>query len=271
MPASKSNETAVLFVTDTHLGKKTKSFTPKKAHDRLQKLAAKVADIKGLLGGGYEFKELVVCLLGDMIDGTGIYPTQPHHQEETSAIAQVEAFAQSLGDAIDTLSTGFKKTRVECVPGNHGRVSKFAHEADSWDVIAYQRLQDRFKGSPVAVEYGGRKGLFVRRCPVGRWTYLLYHGHGVKMYQQIPWYGLFTRLGRWATTSQFGRFDAFACGHFHTNGSHQLNRIRVLMNGTMVTDDEWALQEFGYASSNQWWLVGASDKHATTFQYPLTV
>lgn len=272
--AKKSNETAVLFMTDLHFGKKTSTFGVKKLERRLDTFAEKVCGIKSLIGNGYDFDRLVICLLGDVVDGTGIYPTQAHHQEDSSVIEQMHRFTDILWRTVGKISEPFPETHVECIPGNHGRVSKFADEADNWDLVAYQMLRQKAMAEPskkVAVRYGGKEGLWIRKVGIRSHKYLLYHGQAVRSFSNIPWYGLFTRIGRWATTKKFGKFDAFACGHFHTNGYHPLNRIKIFMNGTAVTSDDWAIEQFGYESSNDWWLVGCSDNHVTTFQFPLTV
>lgn len=261
-------------MTDVHYGKKTKTFEARKLEQRLEKFAAKIADVKGLLGSGYEFDELVICMLGDMVDGTGIYPSQAHHQEDSSVLEQIRWFEEVLWRTVSTMGSAFPKVRVECIPGNHGRVSKFADESDNWDLVAYQGLQARARANPddnIDVRYGGKQGLWMRQVPVRKHKFLLNHGHTVRSFQNIPWYGLFTRIGRWSTTKEYGGFDAFACGHYHTCGYHRLNEIQIFMNGTAVTSDAWATEGLGFESSNQWWFLGSSDKHTTTFQFPMNI
>lgn len=270
----KSQETAVLFMTDLHFGKETNSFTAEVLEARLHDFAEKVVGVKGLIGSGYDFDKLVVCLLGDVVDGTGIYPTQAHHQGESSVLEQMRRFEDILWSALTTMASGFPEVQVEAIPGNHGRVSKFAHEADNWDLVAYQGLRQRAKANPasgITVKYGGKEGLWIRNVKVRDHRFLLYHGHTIRSFANIPLYGIMNRVGRWATTREYGGFDAFACGHFHTCSYHQLNRIEIFLNGTAVTGDDWALEGLGYQSSNSWWFCGSSDNHTTTFKFPLEV
>ncbi len=78
------------------------------------------------------------------------------------------------------------------------------------------------------------------------------------MYQQIPWYGMSQRVLRWHSTKSL-KFDVALMGHFHTTGYQDMNKLTMMLTGTAVTDDDWALQTFGYESQNAWWLFGVSD------------
>jgi len=84
----KQHETAVLVISDLHIGKKTADFNITVARRRLNKLAEKVCRIKEQLGNGYELDNIHVWMLGDTIDGDGIYPGQPHHQDESNVTEQ---------------------------------------------------------------------------------------------------------------------------------------------------------------------------------------
>lgn len=260
-------ESAIFHMTDLHFGKRTSTFSSDKFEAKLDAIGERLKSIRGAMTG-YDFDELVIPLTGDVNDGTGIYPTQAHHQD----ITNVEEQADQLSDLLaawyrDQLKT-WKKIRIECVPGNHGRAGKFAHEGASWDMVAYKYLASKLRD--VIPVHWNRNDKFIRTISVRKHRYLLYHGHDIKTFSNIPWYGMLLRLAKWNTT-KLAPFDVALMGHFHTCGDWTLNRIRLLLSGTMISDDEWALQSLGWESANKWWLFGANDERPVTWSFAVDV
>ena len=256
-----ARESAILTMTDLHGGKRTEHFNPTILERQLDRLATRlVADRKPI-------EELVVCMLGDVNDGTGIYPTQIHHQAITNPNQQAAWLSDVLARFFTRLHAAYKNIRIEAVPGNHGRAGKFAHEAANWDIVCYNYLGFKLKeqGIPVRQNTGDP---FIRKVGVRGHRYLMYHGHGVRMYQQIPWYGITQRILRW-NNSSLAPFDAALFGHFHTAGMFPINRIRAVLSGTAVKKDQWALQELGLESESLWWFFGVNEKHPITWQEQL--
>jgi len=264
----KSTESAVLCITDVHVGKETKSFGMNEVRSRIKELAKTVARIADLMKSGIAYEELVILFLGDINDGTLIYKTQAHHQAETDVNAQAMfAVEDVFVPFINNLSKIFPKIVIYGVPGNHGFASRFAHEASNWDIVFYNYLKLALKtNKKVECNFDTE---FMKVVRVQGKGILIYHGHSIKAYQQIPWYGMFTRLMRWHTTKKFKDWDMATMGHFHTFGLHSLNRIFALMNGTLVSDDEWALETLGYESTNRWWMFGVSKKRVLTWSHGL--
>lgn len=268
------NETAVLVQTDIHYGKKTHTFNPEVAVQRLKDTFEKVSHITGYLGAAYRFDELVILMLGDINDGSGIYPTQSHHQAITNVEQQAEEFAGFYADLLARYGKRFPAIRIEAVPGNHGRAGKFAHEAANWDIVTYRYLAQecRARNLPVTLHLGRGSNLFVRTARIRKFDYLLFHGHQVRAsFAGIPSYGLGQRICRWATTRKFRRFDMALCGHFHARFAWHVNRIPISVSGTYVTDDIWSLDELGWESSNIMPFFGVSDERPMTWNYDLNV
>jgi DNA polymerase II small subunit/DNA polymerase delta subunit B len=264
----KQHESAILTLTDLHFGKKTATFNPDKFAARLANVSKRITRIHSLLSD-YKLDELVICLLGDVNDGTGIYPTQFHHQ----AISNVEEQADILSELLAKFARGqcsvWKKIRVECVAGNHGRGGREAHEAANWDIVAYRYLAKDLADDEIKVNIGSEGNPFLRKIQVRKHKYLLYHGHEIRTFSNIPWYGMMLRLLRWNTTKRLAPFDVVLMGHFHSWGVWQINRVKLFCNGTFVSDDEWALQTFGWESANKTWLFGVSDHRPVTWQFGL--
>lgn len=262
----KQQETAVLVMTDLHYGKKTSSFNPEVFEKRLKEVGERIGRIKDRLTG-YKFDKLVTFLLGDVNDGTAIYATQPHHQAETNVEEQAEQLTDLLSDWFLRQKEIWGNVEIECIPGNHGR-SGITHEEANWDIVAYKYLRHKLNSEDIAVHMNRKKNAFIRKVEIRKHNYLLYHGHDIKSFSNIPWYGIMLRIARWNTT-KLAPFDAVLMGHFHSFGSWKFNQIEIMLSGTMVTDDDWALQTLGYESANRWWLFGVSDSRPVTWRFEL--
>jgi hypothetical protein len=46
----------------------------------------------------------------------------------------------------------------------------------------------------------------------------------------------------------------------------RVNRVHLLLTGTMAAGDTWALEQFGSEGANAWWLFGCSDDRLFTRQ-----
>lgn len=260
-------ETAVLVMSDIHYGKATATFNPTVCAQRLGRMGEKVALIRDILAGSYNFDRLAVFLLGDVNDGTGIYAGQEHYQAVTNVEAQAWEVAGLLGDWTRRQLDTWGAVDYYAVPGNHGRAGKFAHLAASWDIVAYRYLSAaRLPGMSLTMSDDNP---FLQTVDVRGHRYLLHHGHMIRAYMGIPWYGIARRLMHWATTERLAGFDVATFGHFHQLGDWHINRLRFLSTGTLVTDDDWALEALGAESPPAWWLFGAGDDHPVTWQYAL--
>lgn len=262
----RSKETAVICITDAHIGKETSTFDLKIAKKRIKYFGATLRRIHELMSPSCDFDKAVVLFLGDINDGTQIYKTQTHHQAESDVNAQAVMASEGMFlPLLRDIAELFGKVEVHGIAGNHGVSSRFTHEAANWDLVFYHYLRMLTKNDKrfdVRVHDD-----FIHVARVRKHGILLYHGHQIKSYQQIPWYGIVQRALRWTAARNLPEWDVMTMGHFHNFGLQEINRFVVLMNGTLVTDDEWALQTIGYESSNKWWVFGVSDKRPLTWSF----
>lgn len=268
--SDKQRETAILVLSDLHYGKKTASYNPNVFAARINNLSARIARVKELLSA-YDFDALKIFLLGDVNDGTDIYATQPHHQAVSDVRQQALELSEILLDFLYKQADTWGRVEVHCVPGNHGRGGKRVHEYANWDLVAYDylRLRNRDERVSVDVPEPANGDVFMKVVNVYGHGYLLYHGHDIRSFANIPWYGMMLRLVRWSTTAALPAWQTACMGHFHTFGMWRINRLVMLATGTMVSDDEWALRSFGWESATQCWLLGASPSRAMTWSFAL--
>jgi predicted phosphodiesterase len=264
----REKESAVLLASDLHYGKRTSSFDTDVLRRRMDALIPRLQRIHDLLSTSYDIEELVVCILGDVNDGSDIYPTQAHHQEVSDPLRQAWEAAAYLAGWLRQLKRAWRSVRVEAIAGNHGRAGKRVAESASWDLACYHYLALHLERDGIPVSYA-QEGLdpFLRMVTVRKHRFLLYHGHGVRMYQGVPWYGLAQRVLRWRAV--MGEFAALCCGHFHAYGDMDIAGTRVLLTGTPVTDDSWVLQVLGGQNANRWHLFGVGDRRPITWQFGL--
>jgi hypothetical protein len=249
-----------------HWGKLTDTFDVKACSKRLALVGEKLGRIRELLAG-YDFDKLVILITGDVNDGTEIYAGQATEQAESDVEEQANSAAAALANlARSQLKTWGGKVEIEAVPGNHGRAGRGAHVAANWDVTCYRYMQFRLAADKIPVGFKDEQGLFIRKVDIRGHHYLIYHGHEIRTYSNIPWYGMMLRISRWLST-KYAPIDVALLGHFHSFGMWRINRVMLMMGGAMVTDDDWALMSFGWESANRWHLFGASNKYPVTWDF----
>ncbi|MHA1286483.1 MAG: metallophosphoesterase [Candidatus Thorarchaeota archaeon] len=228
----------LLLISDIHVGRKTPSFNFQLLKRRWKEFTRRVSETSK--------EDLHIALLGDIIDGETVYPSQGTEIEMT--------VDEMIDQSICLLEDLFEKTdakRVVCVYGNHGRSNFRGAERSNWDLVLYKRLRDRI-GEKIEVS---ERWWHVTK--IGRWRTLLFHGDNIRMYQQIPYYGVIQRAMRFITAGI--KSDIICMGHFHSSYYLQFNRIHIFGNGTALKDDDYALR-LGLSPSNEYWLIRLDEK-----------
>lgn len=131
-----NNKSLVIVISDVHWGKKTNTFNMDIASNRILSIPHYLyhSDIPN-------FDEIVVILLGDLVEGEDIFA----HQQSVIEAPVISAWKQGT-EAIWQLLLDLQERfnvpiRVECVPGNHGRMSKTANPVSNWDSAIALSLQ----------------------------------------------------------------------------------------------------------------------------------
>ena len=261
LTAKKKDLGLVLSINDVHIGKRTASYNSKKIIAKMEHVFNDFLNDINMQKRIYNINILHINFIGDILDNDSLYPTQPHHVDrETGEVSnptkQVE-FADELFSRL--ISELYKKTRipidVNCVKGNHGRISKFTDEGNNYDVMFYNSLKKSFKEHKKINCYVTDSFYMIKN--INGHGFLLHHGNGIKMYQNIPWYGLVQKCMRWAgSLSQ--EFKYMIVGHFHTSGEQVWNDKTIFMNGTPVEEDIFPLEVLGLSADNTFWVFGVT-------------
>jgi hypothetical protein len=208
-------------------------------------------------------------MLGDVIDGENIFPTQAYKQDVDAddamdlAVDEFEDFIHSFRGR----NARFKEINMWTVEGNHGRVGRRNSEKTNFDRIFYKRLADRLNGKNTNVNISKK---WYNYAEIQGHGYLMFHGEDIMMYQTIPYYGIVQRAMRWKSGGIHESYFNYVClGHFHTVGDQFWNDFRVLLNGTFVTDDDFVQKKLGMKEIPKFWFFGVNEERPMTWTYLL--
>jgi len=131
-----STASLVIMISDVHWGKKTEAFCAEIATQRILSIPEQIVSALGYPN----IDEIVITLLGDLVEGEDIYDGQ-NGVLELPVILQSKMGTTALWSLVERLRETFGVlVRVETVPGNHGRMSKTASKVSNWDNSIYQTL-----------------------------------------------------------------------------------------------------------------------------------
>lgn len=214
-----------------------------------------VLNIKGKLEtAGWRFRKLVCALNGDFVSGT-IHEVEKH-LDAPNIVMAAYGTAYVLAQAIRDLAAEYEEVVCYGTPGNHGRLPDARNVSGkdplrSWDMLIYliakEMLRDQRNVTVIVPESEAA-------CyEVEGWRFLQLHGHNVKSWNQIPWYGVQRAVGVAALTESAldERLHYVLLGHFHTPTSLVHSGVEVFVNGSLIGPTEWSLPLFGLQDPSQ--------------------
>lgn len=251
-PRSKAGtaEIAVLHISDTQIGKTTPSYDSAVAHTRLLDLVNKTIRITEMRRNAASIDEIRVYLGGDIVEGEDIFPHQAHEIDQSVYDQAVKTAPTILVRCILALLGEFRKVKVVCVPGNHGRNGPRhtgSNQRSNWDSVCYETTKLILMGSDVhpRKELEGRlefvhKERWYDVDHVFDWGNLIVHGDQITGgFAGFPWYGTAKKAWGWIDSIP-APWDYLWFGHFHTYASATLNHRIFLANGTTESDNIYA-------------------------------
>lgn len=261
---TKPHETAVLCIGDCQIGRVTPQYNSKIFLESLENLTQKVLDVTKILRSGYVLDDLVVLLMGDVVDGQGIFATQAYSLDHNVVDQVFKVALPGFLKAINTLATSFPQITVYGVAGNHGRTGKELPLESNWDMVFYYALSGALRGISFDPTPNPLQIIKIRGKRL-----LLTHGDLIRSMSGQPAQSIINRALRWQQS--VGAFDNIICGHFHHTIMNDFNNFELLINGTFLKGDEYALNNMGLTSSNKQLFFGMNEKHGITWRYKLDV
>lgn len=227
-PTGTSKSLCVL-ISDSHIGKLNDHFNLEIAKHRINSLPEKIFEQEG----HQSVDEIVLMFIGDLLEGEDIFKTQAHHIE-CPAITQIQVASTAFWQMILKFKQLFKCTvRIECVPGNHGRMSKTANEKTNWDNVLYHILR--------VVALGHEDKDIIINCNFDAFRlFQVKDKTGMLYHQGVKHTGTAAMREKVAGWSQRKHFDFMCHGHWHEwHVGNWLGRF-VVANGCLCGPDDLA-------------------------------
>jgi hypothetical protein len=264
----KGKEAAVLMISDLHSGKKVFDDYGNPTYDK-DILALRLATLKArlihLLTNNLrpeKMDELHILLLGDIVDGSGIYPNQELNQDMQAVQPQVALATAGIWDVVRTVRAELNyNVYIHGIRGNHGRQAKYAPAENNFDFMVYQslRMLAHYEDPEVGVNYSTTtdylnvqiKG---KRCHMR---------HIAPPQAETP--AARARFGGWREKH---KWDFMCYGHRHHPSNGTYMGFDTLMNGSFVGDDDLS-EAMAVGSRPSQTLFGVDKDVGLSFRYNL--
>lgn len=270
--------TCVLHLTDLHNGEVTQKdevdgfgeFSPEIFTERLKSLGEKLLKYVSVQRSGYNIPRLHILATGDYVSG------ELHHELTATNSYPVPVQAVRCGYDLGALGTmlapHFESVTWDMITSdNHGRLTRKNQAAEgglnNWGyVVSHVVKQHLSEHKNVRVNIHAKPSAVV---PIGSEKYLCFHGHEIKGWAGLPYYGFDRRAAMEAVKRMNvpdAAFTKMVFGHFHTAVSTLLYNSGGSLSGTNAFDHacgrharahqtSWLVDpdhgEFGFT---RWWL-----------------
>ncbi len=255
-------ETQVLFIGDWHEGEITPTYNPKVAEKRIDTLFNSTMIVNEVHRKSMPIDDLVIICLGDMVHGENPYQGAKIESVDSGAVNQIYELAlPHLLSLVCSFRENFKTVKLYGVWGNHGRCSRESPHTSNWDNALYKTLLKAKKPDGIEV-YPPTD--FYQMVNVQGFKFFCYHGDQVKVYNGIPYFAQRRKLMSWYIT--YGGFTYAVQGHIHEDNIFSVSaRTTLFCNGSLVSDDPFALETMGVSTIPVQRTCGVHHKYGVTW------
>lgn len=259
-----------LIISDSHVGQKLSGENDDSAEDYFLDAfhTLTINTLKVIDKINCDWQQINVFILGDMVEGEGIYPSQAY--EVFPLMKQLDVTETGISCLLTALSTAYDiPVNVFCVRGNHGRVGRFNSEETNWDTILYKLLQRTFNTQNHPNINIVRTDFWADICE-NQWGHKFFYAHGdnITSFQNLPHYGIDKAVGHWNTI--FKGFDVFLMGHLHVTTDYNVNGIKAYVNGCMRFSS-FPVSKLKRDPVRRYWLFGSCENRPVTWRYEIDV
>jgi len=257
-PQKKANHTfpACMQISDGHYGavqspeeiENFNNFNPDICEKRQMYFAKEVVNWTELMRNGYNIEDLHIIVTGDLI--SGIIHQELLVTDAMPAPVQAVNAGKLLARQIGIVSPHFKTVTVHfIVADNHSRLTKKPQsKEEGYNSFNYVvgKIAEAYTQRINNLEFNIYPMLEKVIC-VGSRQYLIAHGHNVRGWMGIPWYGIERHMGREGMTRmeivmneqnrmrEIG-FHKYIFGHYHTPFDHPHYSCSGSVSGTDAYD-----------------------------------
>lgn len=243
------------------------------AERRVREVVSGARDITDRLRtGGWEFPRLVIGANGDFVSGT-IHELE-RHSDNPNIVDTVYRCGMLFAESVRDLAADFPAVDVYCTAGNHGRLpdARRVQQKDptrSWDTLVYLFAKTALAASP-HIRFHVPQSYAVAYDIEG-WTCLQSHGHDIKSWNTIPWYGINRAVANLSAleASRGTSIAYYFYSHFHQNTSMPHAAGESFINGSLIGGTEFTINALGKADRPCQWMVAFHPEHGATHRWPL--
>ena len=173
----------------------------------------------------------------------------------------------------------FKKLVVKAVPGNHGRISRFAAKRNNFDSWFYLGLRQMVEGSLSLKDRSRIEWDLPFDRPAGSewfahhktfdYGHMLVHGDQIRGALGFPWYGVGKKLSGGADLVPDYRY--LWMGHFHTLAAYVINKRMVLAGGTPESSNAYAAESLAASGDPVQRLAFFEKEHGLVVDAPISL
>lgn len=273
----RTEEVALVLVSDIQLGKKTPTYNSDIAEERVKRLAEKVIELSQIQNSHHPVREAHIVFAGDIVEGEGIFKTQTH-VIDSSLFRQVGVDGpRILSNFILDLLGWFERLHIVGVIGNHGDVrlaNGSANPETNMDRLLYQilylMLGDQGGRITWSIPQGKDERNWFAVDRIGDWGFLVAHGDQVRGWGGLPYYGMARKAFGWIDAID-EPWDYLLMGHHHTPVSMTLNRRQIRINGSTESDNDFAREVLAANGHPTQWLAFVHPKRGVTGEYWVTL
>ena len=213
---------------------------------------------------------LKIHMLGDMLEGLGIFPSQAFNCD-MDLYEQFFAFADHVCKFLIELLQLYSRIEIKCIPGNHGRVGKRGENPHyiNWDLFWYKHLEQKMQNYK-QISWDITKSWWLTDTNHDT-TSLLLHGDGIKSWMSLPYYGIERADARYTKlfASMKNQYQLLEMGHFHTPTVLPSATGYTLINGCFTGASVYALKDLTTTSRPVQMMFGVHKQHGKTWSFPI--
>lgn len=268
--SKRTEEVAVVHLSDTQIGKLTKSYDSHIASKRIKKFGDTVAKLVANRRTGAKVERCVLMIGGDIVEGETIFSTQPWVVDSDLWDQAIKVGPKILSDLIIHLASEFRHIHIAAVPGNHGRSSPKSIATSprtNFDMICTQiaRLMVSKVVKDKRITWDIDHDEFYCIIPVLGHNILLIHGDQISGGGGMGGYpltGLARKIAGWSGAIP-DDWEYIFLGHFHRPMAGVIQDKMFYANGTTESDNDFALEVIGESGRPAQRVVFFNKKHGS--------
>ena len=238
---------------------------------RMDSLVKQIREFTYIHQLAHNIDTLNIFMLGDNVDGIGIYPGQVHYLDAL-VIDQMLIGSEKIAESLLKLLGTFKKIKITGIVGNHGRIGRKGENPSyvNFDYLLYKMLERLLINYKDRIEWHIPKSNWTL-THIGKVGFLLLHGDTVKAWNGIPYYGIDRADARLTKMlSAHGKTYQYLCmGHHHNPGDVDSANGEKILNGTMVGGSLFSINQLHTTSRPSQWFFGVDPEKGITWRYKI--